>query len=150
MRAWTGLGEFMEVSWILRTLPCRPACARPIIRQADEESSVIYRFADAELDTERYELRHQGAARPVEPQVFDLLRYLVENRDRTVTKDELYKAIWQGRFVSESALSSGIKAARQAVNDTGNDQRIIRTLHGRGFRFVAPVEVGAADRQVVD
>jgi adenylate cyclase len=111
---------------------------------------VIYRFADSELDTERYELHCQGALRPVEPQVFDLLRYLLENRDRTVTKDDLYKAIWQGRFVSESALSSGIKAARQAVNDTGNDQRIIRTLHGRGFRFVAPVEVGAADRHEVD
>jgi adenylate cyclase len=84
---------------------------------------VIYRFADSELDTERYELRSQGVLRPVEPQVFDLLRYLLENRDRTVTKDELYKAIWQGRIVSESALSSGIKAARQAVNDTGNGGR---------------------------
>jgi DNA-binding winged helix-turn-helix (wHTH) protein len=102
---------------------------------------VIYRFADSELDTERYELHCQGAPRPVEPQVFDLLRYLLENRDRTVTKDELYKAVWQGRIVSESALSSRIKAARQAVDDSGNDQRIIRTLHGRGFRFVAPVEI---------
>jgi adenylate cyclase len=111
---------------------------------------VIYRFADSELDTERYELHCQGAARPVEPQVFDLLRYLLENRDRTVTKDELYKAIWQGRIVSESALSSRIKAARQAVNDTGNDQKIIRTLHGRGFRFVAPVEVDDGDRHEHD
>jgi len=108
---------------------------------------VIYRFADSELDTERYELRSQGVLRPVEPQVFDLLRYLVENRDRTVTKDELYKEIWQGRIVSESALSSGIKAARQAVNDTGNDQKIIRTLHGRGFRFVAQVDAGEGDRR---
>jgi adenylate cyclase len=111
---------------------------------------VIYRFADAELDTERYELRCQGVLRPVEPQVFDLLRYLVENRDRTVTKDELHEAIWQRRIVSESALSSRIKAARQAVNDTGNDQKIIRTLHGRGFRFVAPVEVGDGDRHEGD
>jgi adenylate cyclase len=107
---------------------------------------VIYRFADSELDTERYELRCQGVLRPVEPQVFDLLRYLVENRDRTVTKDELHEAIWQGRIVSESALSSRIKAVRQAVNDTGNDQRIIRTLHGRGFRFVASVEMGDGER----
>ena len=102
---------------------------------------MIYRFADCELDTERYELRGQGVVRPVEPQVFDLLRYLIENRDRTVTKDELYKAIWKERIVSESALSSRVKAARQAVNDTGDDQKIIRTLHGRGFRFVATVEV---------
>ena len=102
---------------------------------------MIYRFADCELDTERYELRSPEGPRPVEPQVFDLLRYLVENRDRTVTKDELYKAIWKERLVSESALSSRVKAARQAVNDTGDDQKIIRTLHGRGFRFVAAVEV---------
>lgn len=102
---------------------------------------MIYRFADSELDTERYELRSEDVPRPVEPQVFDLLRYLVENRDRTVTKDELYTAIWKERVVSESALSSRVKAARRAVNDTGADQRIIRTLHGRGFRFVAPVEV---------
>jgi len=108
---------------------------------------VIYRFADSELDTERYELRRQGVLRPVEPQVFDLLRYLLENRDRTITKDELYKEIWQGRLVTESALSSRIKAARQAVNDTGNDQKIIRTLHGRGFRFVAQVEIGDGGRQ---
>jgi adenylate cyclase len=111
---------------------------------------VIYRFADSELDTERYELRWQGALRPVEPQVFDLLRYLVENRDRTVTKEELHEAIWQRRIVSESALSSRIKAARQAVNDTGNDQKIIRTLHGRGFRFVAPVEIADGDRREDD
>lgn len=100
---------------------------------------MIYRFADCELDTGRYELRCQGVLKAVEPQVFDLLRYLLENRDRTITKDELYREIWQGRFVSESALSTRIKAARQAVNDTGEDQRVIRTVHGRGFRFVAEV-----------
>ena len=100
---------------------------------------MIYRFADCELDTGRYELRCQGVLKAVEPQVFDLLRYLLENRDRTVTKDELHNAIWQGRFVSDSALSTRIKAARQAVNDTGEDQKVIRTVHGRGFRFVAEV-----------
>ncbi|WP_162917558.1 TPR end-of-group domain-containing protein [Dongia deserti] len=108
---------------------------------------MIYRFADCELDTGRYELRCQGVLKAVEPRVFDLLQYLLENRDRTITKDELYKAIWQGRFVSESALSSRIKAARQAVNDTGEDQGIIRTVHGRGFRFVAEVEPADGDRQ---
>jgi TolB-like protein len=111
------------------------------LRRIGKATVVIYRFGDSELDTARYELQCQGVLRPIEPQVFDLLRYLVENRDRIVTKDELYKAIWQGRIVSEAALSSGIKAARRAVNDTGNDQRIIRTLYRRGFRFVAPVEV---------
>lgn len=101
---------------------------------------MIYRFADCELDTERYELHACGVSKPVEPQVFDLLRYLVENRDRTITKEELYKAIWQERIVSESALSSRIKAARQAVGDNGHEQKIIRTLHGRGFQFLARVE----------
>ena len=96
---------------------------------------MIYRFADCELDTERYELHACGVSKPVEPQVFDLLRYLVENRDRTITKEELYKAIWQERIVSESALSSRIKAARQAVGDNGHEQKIIRTLHGRGFQY---------------
>jgi adenylate cyclase len=111
---------------------------------------VIYRFADSELDTERYELHCRGVLTAIEPQVFDLLRYLIENRDRTVTKDEIYEAIWQGRIVSESALSSRIKAARQAVNDTGNDQKIIRTVHGRGFRFVASVQIDDGDRQEAD
>jgi TolB-like protein/Tfp pilus assembly protein PilF len=105
---------------------------------------VIYRFADCELDTELFELRCNGSVRPVEPQVYDLLRYLVENRDRTVTKDDLNAAIWHGRIVSEAALSSRIKAARRAVGDNGRDQRVIRTLHGRGFRFVAPVEAAGA------
>lgn len=111
---------------------------------------MIYRFGDWELDTERYELRGVDGAKPVEPQVFDLLRYLVENRDRTVTKDEIHRTIWKERIVSESALSSRIKAARQAVNDTGDDQKIIRTLHGRGFRFVAEVETSEGSRAVVN
>ncbi len=102
---------------------------------------MIYRFSDCELDTELYELRCRDVLRPVEPQVFDLLRYLIENRHRTVTKGELNEAIWQGRIVSESALSSRIKAVRRAVGDTGRDQSIIRTLHGRGFRFVGSVNV---------
>ena len=97
---------------------------------------VIFRFGDFELDTELYELRRQGAAQPVEPQVFDLLRFLIEQRDRTVTKDELYDSVWRGRIVSEATLSSRIKAARQAVGDSGRAQEVIRTLHGRGFRFV--------------
>jgi len=124
--------------------PLRRPSQRSIIASATAERNgplVIYRFADCELDTGLYELRRKGAAQPVEPQVYDLLRYLVENRDRTVTKDDLHAAIWQGRIVSEAALSSRVKAARRAVGDNGRDQRMIRTLHGRGFRFVVPVEI---------
>lgn len=104
---------------------------------------MIYRFGEFELDTELYELRRREAAQPIEPQVFDLLRVLIERRERTVTKDELYETVWQGRIVSEATLSSRIKAARKAVGDNGRAQQVIRTVHGRGFRFVAPVE--AAD-----
>lgn len=101
---------------------------------------MIYRFGDFELDTELFELRRQGVVQPVEPQVFDLLRVLIERRERRVTKDELYEAVWQGRIVSEATLTSRIKAARQAIGDSGQAQQAIRTLRGRGFRFVAPVE----------
>lgn len=91
------------------------------------------------LDPDRRELWHGSHLVPVEPQVFDLLEYLVRNRDRVVTKDEMFDAIWRGRIVSESALTSRINAARSAIGDNGEDQRLIRTLRGKGFRFVGAV-----------
>jgi adenylate cyclase len=99
-----------------------------------------FRFAEFEIDMARQELRRAGAIVHVEPQVFDLLVYLIRNRDRTVSKDELFDAIWQGRVVSEATLSSRISAARRALDDSGNDQSFIRTLHKRGFRFVGDLE----------
>jgi pimeloyl-ACP methyl ester carboxylesterase/DNA-binding winged helix-turn-helix (wHTH) protein len=104
---------------------------------------MIYRFADYELDTAGFELRHEGAPVPVEPKVFDLLRHLIEHRDRVVTRDELFEAVWAGRIVSDAALSSRIKAARRAIGDQGHVQAWIRTVHGRGFRFVGAVEAVA-------
>ncbi len=100
---------------------------------------MIYSFGDFELDTRLYELRREGASCRVEPQVFDVLRYLIQNRDRVISKDELFEKIWGDRIVSESALSSRLKAARQAIGDSGREQRLIKTLHGRGFRFVGEV-----------
>lgn len=100
---------------------------------------MIYRFADCELDTERFELRRGGAVQKVEPQVFEILRYLLERHDQFVAKEELHKAIWQGRVVSDAAMSSRIKAARRAIGDSGAEQRFIRTVHGRGLSFIAPV-----------
>ncbi len=97
------------------------------------------RFASCELDLDRQELRRSGEPVHVEPQVFDLLAHLVRNRDRVVSKDELIETIWGGRIISEAALSSRINAARRAVGDTGEDQALIRTMHKRGFRFVAEV-----------
>lgn len=102
---------------------------------------MIYAFGDYELDVDARELRRAGAVVPTEPQVFDVLAYLVEHRGRMVTKQELLDAVWATSFVTESALSSRIKAARQALGDDGKAQRVIRTLHGRGYRFVAPVRV---------
>ena len=72
--------------------------------------------------------------------MFEVVRYLVEHRDRMVPKEELLEQVWGTRFVSESALTSRIKAARRALGDDGREQRIIRTVHGRGYRFVAPLD----------
>jgi pimeloyl-ACP methyl ester carboxylesterase/DNA-binding winged helix-turn-helix (wHTH) protein len=107
---------------------------------------VAFAFGDFELDVDRLELRRDGAAVPMEPQTFDVLVYLVEQRDRVVPKEELMDNVWGGRFVSETAVTSRIKQARRAVGDDGQAQVVIRTHHGRGYRFVAPVSVrpGAA------
>lgn len=97
------------------------------------------RFGDCELSVERIELRRGGEIIGLEPQVFDVLAYLLRHRERVVPKTELLDEIWGNRFVSESALSSRIKSARRAVGDTGRDQRVIKTVYGRGYRFVADV-----------
>lgn len=101
---------------------------------------MIYSFGEYELDTQRFELRRDGDACRLEPQVFDVLAYLLRHRDRMVTRDELFEKVWPGRVVSDSALSNRIMAARKAVGDSGHQQRHILTVHGRGFRFVGPVE----------
>lgn len=105
---------------------------------------MIYRFGEYTLDTQAYELRRAGSIIAVEPQVFNVLQYLLQNRDRVVSKDELIESVWQGRIVSDGALSSRIKSARDAVGDSGEAQAVIKTLPRRGFRFVAPVEETAA------
>ena len=125
---------------------------------------MIYAFDDYVLDTERFELRRANAPVPMEPQVFELLTHLIEGRDRVVSRDELFQQVWKGRFVSDAALSSRIKDARRAIGDDGTGQRRIRTIHGRGFRFVgdvratdgassddrpAPSGLGAAERLAI-
>ena len=104
---------------------------------------LIFVFSDCELDLDRYELRRAGLLRPVEPQVFDLLAVLIRERHRVVPKEELLDTVWGNRFVSESALTSRVKAARQAIGDDGRTQRLIRTAHGRGYQFAAPVDEAA-------
>jgi pimeloyl-ACP methyl ester carboxylesterase len=104
---------------------------------------LIFVFSDCELDLDRFELRRAGRLRPVEPQVFDLLAVLIRERHRVVPKEELLDTVWGNRFVSESALTSRVKAARQAIGDDGRSQRLIRTAHGRGYQFAASVDEAA-------
>ena len=104
---------------------------------------LIFVFGDCELDLDRFELRRAGRRCPVEPQVFDLLAVLIRERHRVVPKEELLDTVWGNRFVSESALTSRVKAARQAIGDDGRSQRLIRTAHGRGYQFIAPVDEAA-------
>ncbi|HXZ68413.1 MAG TPA: winged helix-turn-helix domain-containing protein, partial [Alphaproteobacteria bacterium] len=101
--------------------------------------AMIYRFGEYELDTAKLELKGRGAAVAVEPQVFALLRLLIENRERALTKEEIIERVWDGRFISDAAVASRIKSARQAIGDDGQAQKLIKTLHGVGFRFVADV-----------
>lgn len=100
---------------------------------------MIYRFRDCELDTARFELRRDGVVQPVEPQVYRVLLYLLEHRDRVVTRDELFRTIWEGRVVADSALYSRIKSARAAIGDQGSQAAAIRTVSRTGYQFVAPV-----------
>jgi adenylate cyclase len=98
-----------------------------------------YRFEDYVLDTGTRDLRHGDAPVAIQPRVFDLLAYLIENRQRVVSKDDLVAAVWDGRIVSDTALFTRINAARTAVGDSGEAQRLIKTLPGKGLRFVGAV-----------
>jgi TolB-like protein len=119
---------------------------------------MIHAFDGYRLDTDTSELRSGDRLVPVEPQVFALLRLLIENRERLVGKDEIIERVWNGRIVSDSAVASRVKSARQAIGDSGEAQRLIRTVHKLGFRFVGDVEssrpptaavVGVADAALV-
>jgi TolB-like protein len=100
---------------------------------------VQYLFEDFALDPERRELTRQATAVAVGPKVFDLLLFLVQNREHVVSKDSVLEAVWSGRIVSESTLTSHINAARKAIGDSGDAQRLIRTVPRKGFRFVGDV-----------
>lgn len=100
---------------------------------------MIYRFGEYEIDAATFELRRNGEHVPIEPQVFSVLVHLIENRERVVSKDDLINAIWGGRAISDTTLSSRIFAMRRAVGDTGEAQSVIKTVLRRGFRFVADI-----------
>src|SRR6201988_3916201 len=101
---------------------------------------MLYFFEDFVLDPARRELRRGNTLITVQPQVFDLLEYLITNRDRVVSKDNILGAVWGGRIVSESALTTRINATRIAVDDDGDQQRLIRTIPRKGIRFVGAVQ----------
>jgi DNA-binding winged helix-turn-helix (wHTH) protein len=100
---------------------------------------MIYQFAGRTLDTARRELRLGDDLVAIEPQVFDVLTFLIEARDRVVSRDDLLDAVWHGRIVSEATLSSRLNSARTAIGDSGAEQRLIRTLPRKGVRFVGEV-----------
>ena len=100
---------------------------------------MTFAFGHCEIHCDRRELHRNGTVIRVEPQVFDVLVHLVRHRDRVVSKEELIRAVWDGRFVSDDALTSRVSAARRAIGDTGAEQRLIRTVTRRGFRFVGDV-----------
>jgi TolB-like protein len=106
------------------------------------DAGVQFMFGNYVLDPERRELTLRAEVVAVGPQVFDLLLHLVRNRDRVVSKDDLLKAVWGGRIVSESTITSHINAVRKAIGDSGEEQRLVRTVARKGFRFVGEIKVG--------
>ena len=113
-----------------------PESTGPDRRINAPEEDLLYCFEAYALDTGTRELKRGGEPIALEPQVFDLLVYLIENRDRVVSKDDLIASVWQGRVVSDSTLTSRINAARKAVGDSGEQQNLIRTIARKGIRFV--------------
>ncbi len=102
---------------------------------------MIYRFGDCELDTQRITLRRAGETVRLRPKVFQLLEYLLLHHERVISKDELCNAIWPDQFIHEATLGSTVRAARNAVGDTGNTQHVIQTRHGHGYRLIAEVDI---------
>lgn len=107
---------------------------------------MIFRFNQITLDTAQYCLTFSGKPISVEPQVFDLLVYLVENRDRVVTRSELLDKLWEGKIVTDAALGVSLKELRKVVQDSGTKQKVIKTIHGRGYQFIAEVTESTIDK----
>src|SRR5262245_6613707 len=134
MTCGSALGNPLPVLWIAFVFLCRGVlglAVRPVwVRK------LLYLFENHVLDTDRRELRRGTMPVVIEPQAFDLLVYLIQHCERVVSKDDLIATIWKGRRISESALSTCINAARKALDDDGEMQRLIRTFPRKGFRFV--------------
>jgi DNA-binding winged helix-turn-helix (wHTH) protein len=129
-----------------RCQPGRLGYASDLRTRLGKRPKVQFVFGDHVLDPDRRELTRGAKAIAVGPQVFDLLLYLVQNRERVVSKDQLLDVVWGGRIVSESTLTSHINAARKAIGDSGREQHLIRTVARKGFRFV--LTSGKYDRRM--
>src|SRR5262245_48623805 len=127
-------------------LPFGILCFSLRIKETDRRGDkLIYTFDRFSLDADRRELRRGHDLVAIEPQVFDVLQHLIAHRDRVVSNDNLIEAIWQGRIVSEATVSTRMNAVRRAIDDSGEQQRFIRTIARKGYRFVGDVvEQGAA------
>lgn len=137
-----GLAEAIERTRRLLPLAETSVPDRPPETSAGEGTAAIIRFGDGfELDLDRHELRENGEPVKIEPQVFDVLSYLARNAGRMVPKEELMDEVWATRFVSAAAVSSRIRSARAATGDDGRRQEVIRTVHGRGFEFIATLRL---------
>src|SRR6187397_126952 len=98
-----------------------------------------YQIAEYTVDTARYRITSRDAVIPAEPKVFDLLVYLIRHRDRVLSREELFREVWDGREVSDATLSNHVKSARKVLGDSGELQSTIQTIRGRGYQFIAPV-----------
>ena len=99
----------------------------------------VYRFGDFEVDANRFELRERGSPIPIERRPLELILYLIEHRDRLVTKEELARNLWKCHVVSDASLRQAVATARRALRDRDHDQRSILTVRGKGFRFLGAV-----------
>jgi len=102
---------------------------------------LIYTFNNIELDTNNYHLLADGVMQPVEPQVFNLIVYLIQNKDKVLSRDEILDHIWKGKIVSDSSISNHIKTARKVLGDDGVKQQVIKTIHSRGYQFIADCQI---------
>ena len=119
----------------------QPGLWRPVWQL--RECPLRYCFEEFAFDIDRRELHRGAEIVSITPQVFDLLEYLIRNRERVVSKDELINAVWNGRIVSDAALTTRLNAVRAAIGDTGEEQRLIKTLPRKGFRFVGQLRESA-------
>ena len=128
--------NFAHTERIDTQAPKQQECSQ---RGQARDRQMRYRVNDFEIDTNAYSIKHRDMPIAVEPKVFDVIVYLIANRDRVVTRQAFFDAIWTGLAVSDATLSNHIKFARTALHDDGQRQAVIKTIHGRGYQFVAPV-----------